>query len=86
MTDSDRPVSLVDTASLDLGAAWREAEAALPPGWFIESVRRDWHHEPPRWWVRRFRPVPNQNTETKDGPDADTPAAALRVFAERLTP
>jgi hypothetical protein len=67
-----------------LDAAWREVEAALPEGWFIESIRRDWHHRPPRWWVRRFRSVQNSNTITMDGPDGDSPAAALRAFAARL--
>jgi hypothetical protein len=65
-------------------AAWSDLSAVLPELWYIESIRRDWHHSPPRWWVRLFRPKANANTETRDGPDADSPVAALRAFAARL--
>lgn len=67
-----------------LDAAWAEAEAALPKGWWIVSVRR--YYFGSSWRVDFGRPDdfdPSRYIENS-GPEKSTPAAALRALAAKL--
>lgn len=69
---------------LSLDAAWAEAEAALPKGWWIVSVRR--YYFGSSWRVDFGRPDdfdPSRYIENS-GPEKSTPAAALRALAAKL--
>jgi hypothetical protein len=59
----------------DLGAAWAEAEAALPEGWRIDSLGLN----PDETWQVFF-----SSSDTVDAAIGPTPAAALYELALRL--
>jgi hypothetical protein len=74
---------------VDLGAAWREAEAALPEGWVIDGLARIYAagtdangSDVDAWSARAYYHGP------RGGPVQvavkETPAAALRALAARL--
>lgn len=63
----------------DLGAAWAEAEAALPEGWAISLL---WGGER---WAAAAGPWPDDGQRRTIYASADTtPAAALRALAAAL--
>ncbi len=76
----------------DLGAAWAEAEAALPEGWWLHALNA-WSFGDMAWMVEAAsagRPQTSYFADDKaiHGPNAvaygPTPAAALHALAERL--
>lgn len=84
-TDKENDALDVVLAALrgSLDAAWAEAEAALPEGWFLvlsddprysAEATREGYHDPAIGWV---------GVQTRDA-TGPTPAAALRALAATL--
>ncbi len=63
-------------ADLEMGAAWREVEAALPESWWLD-VSGPWRRQA----AQAVATGPVGQQEIGDGP---TPALALRALAEAL--
>lgn len=68
-----------------LDAAWAEAEAALPDGWFIARLEllRLPTRDRPLWQVLTSRPMTSGSGAMASG-EGPTPAAALRALAAKL--
>jgi hypothetical protein len=65
----------------DLGAAWAEAEAALPEGWAINLL---WGTVTAERWGANAGPWPADPRERGAFGGGDTPAAALHALAAAL--
>ena len=65
-------------AQFELGAAWAEAEAALPEYWYIRSLMLSHPYSAPTWEVVA---ADQRRIITAQGP---IPAAALRALAAKL--
>jgi hypothetical protein len=70
------PDSRVDIAEPGLDAAWAEAEAALPEGYWIDSLHRS--EDGPGWTVDALGP--EDGWFRRDGP---TPIAAVNALRDR---
>jgi len=65
-----------------LDEVWAAAEAALPEGWAITML---WGTITEARWAAAAGPFPSKTGDPQTVTGGDTPAAALRAFAARLT-